>query len=139
MRLPQVLVYEGDGRVAELLRETVQAQGWPLRELRRPGAGVPLLNRGGPSVLVLRIGRDVEQEMRLLHKAAWLLTACTTIVICDSDNRVLASLAWDLGASCVLSTAQAHDHLAEVVIGLMHATNNQVGSPAAQQTTEPKC
>ena len=69
MRCPQVLVYESDGRLASLLRELIEAEKWSLHELRRPGAGVSL-RRGGPSVLVLRSGRDVEREMALLDQVA---------------------------------------------------------------------
>ena len=59
MRHPQLLVYEGDGRLAELLRPTAKEHRWALREPRQLGECLGLL-RNGPGVLVLKVGRDGE-------------------------------------------------------------------------------
>ncbi len=121
MRCPQLLVLEKSGRVAALLRELAATEGWALHVLRKPGTGQSLLRRGGPAVLVVRAGRDVEREMTLVEHVAWRYPDTATVVVCDADNYMLAGLAWDLGASCVLTPAQLEEHLKDVVAGLMHS------------------
>jgi DNA-binding NtrC family response regulator len=115
MRYPQVLVYESDGRIAELLRREGKPRQWSLREPRRPESCVRLLRRGGPSVLVLKVGSDLLQELSLLDRVTWLFPDTATVVIGDSDNAVLAGLAWDLGAAVVLFPPQPRYSLAEIV------------------------
>ena len=68
MRYPQVLVYETDGVLAALLRRPDSSRAWSLREPRRLESCLRLLRRGGPSVLVLKLGRDLERELKLLAR-----------------------------------------------------------------------
>src|SRR5438128_1491349 len=68
MRYPQVLVYETDGLFAGLLRRADQSREWALREPRRLESCLRLLRRGAPSVLVLKLGHDLERELRLLER-----------------------------------------------------------------------
>src|SRR4051794_29270042 len=98
MRQSQVLVCESDGRLAEALRSSTEANGLRLREVRHPRVCLGLLPQGGASVLVLRVGRDLQREMALLEKVSWLFPETATIVVCDADNQALIQLAWDLGA-----------------------------------------
>jgi hypothetical protein len=118
MRSAQILVYESDGQLAELLREPARERAWWLREVRHPASCLRLL-RGGAGVLVLKIGRDLTREMALLEQAAWLFPDTAAVVVGDGDNPALAGLAWDLGASYVLAPPQPRNHLAPVVAGLM--------------------
>ena len=55
MQYPQILVYETDGLLAAMLRETAKAKRWALREPRKPDSCVRLLRNLCPSVLVLKI------------------------------------------------------------------------------------
>jgi hypothetical protein len=120
MRFPQLLVYEGDGRLADLLKGTAEVQRWALHKPRLPSTCLRLLGRGGPSVLVLKVGRDLKnREMPLLEQVTWRFPDTATVVVSDLDNAALAGLAWDLGASLVLFPPQARDQLPEVVVGLM--------------------
>jgi hypothetical protein len=119
MRHPQVLVYEADGRLAALLRPLAEDRKWFLREPRRAHAVLSRLRRGGPAVLVLRVGRDLEGEMTLLERAAWLFPAARTVLVADAELAWLAPLAWDLGAACVLAPPQPREWLPEIVAGLM--------------------
>src|SRR5438876_1670208 len=110
MRFPQVLIYENDGRIAELLRRENKSRRWSLREPRRPEACLRLLRRGGPNVLVLKVGTDLHQELTLLDRISWLFPDTATVVVGDTDNPVLRGLAWDLGAAAVLfPPQQRHD------------------------------
>jgi hypothetical protein len=116
MRFPQVLVYENDGRIAELLRRQGKPRHWSLREPRRPEACLRLLRRGGPSVLVLKVGTDLLQELTLLDRVSWLFPDTVTLVVGDAPNPVLEGLAWDLGATLVLFPPQPRHYLMDTLL-----------------------
>src|SRR4051812_34838381 len=99
MRYPQMLVYETDGLLANLLRRANHNNAWLLREPRRIESCLRLLRGGHPSVLVLKEGQDLEREMTLLKRVSWLYPETATVVVGDAENPVLAGLAWDLGAA----------------------------------------
>ena len=119
MRLPQIVVYETDGRLKLQLEALADSRRWALREARRPETCLGLLSRGGPAVLVVKAGRDLERELALLERAAWLYPDAPAVLIADGDQPQLAGLAWDLGAACVLLPPQPAERLPEVVAGLM--------------------
>src|SRR5919197_6161572 len=118
MRYPQLLVFEGDGRLAALLRPLAEQRRWPLREPRQLDPCLRLLARAGSGVLVIRAGRDLEREFTLLERVRWHFPAVRCVVVTDGDQPPLAGLAWDLGADCVLSPALAHNLLPDTVAGL---------------------
>src|SRR5262249_17900300 len=115
MRFPQVLIYENDGRIAEFLRREGKSRQWSLREPRRPETCLRLLRRGGPSVLVLKVGSDLLEELKLLDRVSWLYPDAATVVLGDTDNPVLAGLAWDLGAALVLFPPQPRHYLIDIL------------------------
>jgi DNA-binding response OmpR family regulator len=119
MRQRQVLVCESDGRLAQVLREPVQAHGWRLSEVRHPRVCLGLLPQGGDSVFVLRLGRDLLGEMALVQQVATLFPETAMIVVCDADNQAVVGLAWDLGAKFVLHPPQIRELLADIVAGFL--------------------
>ena len=119
MQMPQIVVYEKDGRLKLQLEPLAEERRWALREVRQPEACLRLLARGGPTVLVLKVGRDLEREFALLERATWLYPDAPTVVVADGDRPDLAGLAWDLGAACVLLPPQPRERLPEIVGGLM--------------------
>jgi hypothetical protein len=124
MRFPQLLVFEGDGRLAALLRPLVEANAWSLREPRRIESCLKLLARGlgGPSVLLIRAGRDLEREFTLLDRARQQFPDAAIVLVTDSEHSRLVGLAWDLGATYVLATSsvsQMRERLLELVEALM--------------------
>jgi hypothetical protein len=124
MRFAQLVVYEGDGRLFGLLREAAAAREWrwALRRPRLPSTCLRLLARGAPSVLVLKLGRDLKsRELPLLEKVTWLYPDTTTVVLSDVDNPALTALAWDLGASLVLAPPPARDQLPSIIEALMES------------------
>lgn len=133
MRYPQILVCEHDGRLAEVLRRQMEAvlwqqgdrPGWLLREPRLPQSCLRLLAQGGPAVLVIKMGRDLPRELALLDRVTEQMPDTKVVLVGDDADPVLASLAWDLGASYVLMPPQPRDLLAEVVSGLMNAAIGQ--------------
>jgi hypothetical protein len=119
MRYPQILVHEGDGRLAALLRPLAERQRWLLREPRQGRACLRLLRRGGPNVLVIKAGRALEREFGLLERVSWLFPETATVLVADVEHARLAGLAWDLGAAYVLVPPDSREGLPEVVAGLM--------------------
>ncbi len=118
MRQAQVLVYESDGRLANLLRALCRRQGWRLRELRHADAVLAALPGEG-QVVVLRVGRDLTEEMALLERLSWVHPETAVVVVGDIDTPELAALAWDLGAAFVLLPPEPREMLPEIVAGLM--------------------
>ena len=115
MQHAQVLVLENDGKLAAGLRDLSVQLGFRLREIRQEKACLNLLRRGGAGVLVLKVGRDLERELRLLERATWLFPETAVIVVGESNYPGLAAVAWDLGASFVLFPPQPVELLPELV------------------------
>jgi DNA-binding NtrC family response regulator len=133
---PQVLIYESDGRLAEMLRNLAKERRWALREPRRPEACLTLLQDGGPAVLVLRVGGDLGRQMTLLERVAWLCPETATVVMSDEANETLAGLAWDLGASYVLFPPQSRDRLPALVAELMGVPPSRRGEKRGEPAME---
>jgi hypothetical protein len=127
MRSPQIVVYEAERWIAELLRGTAEVWQWPLRELRDEAAVVRALGRDGPSVLVFEVGGDVEQDLALLSRLTWLCPLARTVVVGGIGGAELAGLAWDLGADYVLTPPLPRDALLPVVLGLMETAKEDSG------------
>ncbi len=119
MHRAQVLAYGIEGRLADQFRGLAQAQGWWFRPLRHTQACLNLLRQSGPAVFVLKIGRDLERELTLLERVSWLFPETAAIVIGASDDLLLAGLAWDLGAKCVMLPPSSFELLAETVQGFL--------------------
>jgi hypothetical protein len=119
MRHPQMLVYEADGRLAEVLRPLAEKNKWLLREPRQLSACLRLFDRGGPGVLVLRPSRDLERELAMLEQLSWLHPDAATILVADSNQVSITALAWDLGVHWVLPPPHTRERLTEIVTSLM--------------------
>jgi hypothetical protein len=125
VRSPQLVVYESDRSIADLLRGTAEVWGWPLRELRDETAIVRALREGGPSILLIEIGRDVQRDLALLERLTWLCPEAVTVAVSSLAGAELTGLAWDLGASYVLAPPQPRDALLPVVLGLMETAKRE--------------
>jgi hypothetical protein len=119
MHHPQLLIFEYDGKLATLLRPMAEQRRWVLREPRQVGACLRLLRRGGPGVLVLMLGRDLERAFTLLERVSWLSPETGRVVVGESEHAWLAGLAWDLKADFVLLPPLGRELLPDVVAGLM--------------------
>lgn len=119
MHLPQIVVYEKDGRLKLQLAALAEQRRWALREARQTETCMRLLCRGGLAVLIVKAGRDLERELDLLERAAWHYPDAPAVLVCDGDQAELAGLAWDLGAAYVLLPPQPRERLAEIVADLM--------------------
>lgn len=119
MRFPQLLIHESDGRLAALLRPLAEAQGWTLREPRQMETCLRLLPRGGPGVLVIKLGRHLEREFMLLERVRRQAPTMPVVVVADSDHPSLVGLGWDLGAAMVLAPPLPREALLEVVTSFL--------------------
>lgn len=119
MNHPQIVVWEGDGRLAALLRPLAEERRWVLREPRQVVAVPRLLRTAAPGVVVIKAGRDLERELNLLERVAWLFPEARTVLVADAEQARLAGLVWDLGASYVLAPPQPRERLPEIVAALM--------------------
>src|SRR6516225_5729686 len=115
MRYPQILVYESDGRLAELLRREQSLENCSLREPRRMESCLRLLAGGCPSVLVLKAGRDLIREMTLLERVCSLYPAVTQVVIEEIGTAALVGLGWQLGAVSIRASLCAVRELVYIV------------------------
>src|SRR5437899_889594 len=133
MRYPQLLIYENDSRIAELFRQSRMQAGqrrFALREPRTNEACLRLLRRGGPSVFILKIGKDLVRELTLLERVTWTCPETFAIVVGDAENPVLADLAWDLGAAFVLFPPLPREWLIDIVDRLLVRAASPVKSHA---------
>jgi hypothetical protein len=119
VRHPQLILLEHDGRLAALLRPLAVERAWSLREPRQNDACLRLLERGGPAVVVVRVGRDLEQELALVEEVRAGHHDVAVVVVGDADHARLAGLAWDLGASWIHLPPQPPADLPLIVAGLM--------------------
>jgi DNA-binding response OmpR family regulator len=119
MRHPQLLILNGDQRLAGLLDPATAEARWRVHRPRDLAECLQILPRGGPSVLVLRLGRDLEAELETLERVRYLFPETATVVVGDSDQDSVAGLAWDLGAAFVLVPPLPREWLVDVVTGLM--------------------
>ena len=121
MRSAQVLVIEKDSLLTAMLEGLVVGQQrCLLRHPRDLAECLELLRDGGSgTVVVLRVGRNVEEEMRLLAEVAHLYPDAGLVVVGEAAHAPLAGLAWDLGADYVLILPQPREMLPEIVSGLL--------------------
>jgi hypothetical protein len=125
MRLPRVVVFESDGRLAGVLRPLAEERGWLLREPRKVETCLRLLPRGGAGVLVIKLGSHLEREFALQERVRLVSPGTPVVVVADSNHPWLVGLGWDLGAAMVLSPPQAREALLEVVTALMGGLTRQ--------------
>jgi DNA-binding NarL/FixJ family response regulator len=120
MHHPQVLVVESDGRLATELRELANKKHrWALREPRQQESCLRLLRRGGPAVLVIKVGKDIEQELALIEQVSSRYPDTRIVALGDVENPTLADLIWNLGVSFVLFPPQPRERLKDLVESLM--------------------
>jgi DNA-binding NtrC family response regulator len=120
MRSSQVLIFGNDSKLTALLEGLiVERERCPLLHPRDAKECLELMKRGWQSVLVLKVGRDVEEEINLLSQVSALHPDTATVVIAEAIHAPLAGLAWDLGAAYVLFLPQPRELLPEIVAGLL--------------------
>jgi DNA-binding NtrC family response regulator len=133
MRAPQLVIYARDGDIAELLRGTAGTWKWTLRELRQTEAIVRALRASGPAILVLELSRDLESDLALLERVTRLCPETAVVVVSTTASDALAGMAWDLGATYVLTPPQPHEALLPIVLRLMESARPDTAEAAPHE------
>jgi DNA-binding NarL/FixJ family response regulator len=115
MKLAQCLAYGVDDRIEALLRETTATSAAWLKPVRHPSACLSVLQKASAGVLVLKLGRNLDQEFTLLEQVSRLYPETAVVVVGHVEGSALASLAWDLGAGAVLFPPQPIEKLTDIV------------------------
>ena len=115
MQFPQILVFEADGRLTAALQSLAEELGLIPRQVQQSEACRRALGKGGPNVLLLRAGRDLDREFALLDNVTRTMPETRVLVVLDQDDARLRSLAWDLGAAYVLPLSRSRDLLPDVI------------------------
>jgi PleD family two-component response regulator len=137
MKLPQLVVYETDGEIAGQLRRLAGEHSWLIRESRQPEACLKLLADSRPSVLLLKLERELLEGMTLLSQMAERAPDCPVVLISDvkmegAEQRAqLSALAFDLGARYVLFPPLQQPVIEDLVFGLMTATIRRTVGPTS--------
>jgi hypothetical protein len=121
MHNAQLLAFGLEGRLAEILQELARGRALWLREVRHAKTCLGLLRRGGAGVLVLGLGKNLDQELTLLEQVTHLFPTTRTIVVGPAHNPPLAALTWDLGAAWVLFPPEPVESIRDIVLGLLPA------------------
>ena len=116
-----------EGRLAELLSEWAGARGLVHQSIRKPRACLSLARRNRAAVVVLKLGRDLEQELTLLERLTTKCPETRCVVVGDVNNPNLAALSWDLGACYVLFPPQPAEKLPGLLQGFFPAVKPEAG------------
>src|SRR5262245_35524413 len=137
MKLPQVVVYESDGSLAGQIRRLADENAWLVRESRQSQACLELVSEVRPSVLLLKLERELQEGLTLLARVVERAPDCPVVLVSDvkmdgAEQRAqLSALAMDLGARYVLFPPLQTPVIEDLVSGLMAATiRRTVGTPA---------
>lgn len=136
MQHPQIILYEGDEFLHRQLEEEAKQRRWSLRQASRPAGCLSLLAKNQPTVVVLKVGRDLSTEFGILERIHFLHPEIPTVVTIDRQDSSLISLAWDLGASYVLVSPQDRSHLPGIVVGLMTGGGGEESGVRSQGSSD---
>src|SRR6516225_2835539 len=93
VRYPQLIIHEGDGRLTALLRPLAEERKWSMRESPDTAECLDRLRRGGPAVVVLKVGRDLERELTLLEEVRRRRPEASVVVVGEAVHAPLIGLA----------------------------------------------
>src|SRR5687768_10543813 len=139
MKLPQVVVYESDGELAGQVRRLAAENAWLIRESRQPDACLQLLAEVRPSVLLLKLERELLDGITLLGRVAERAPDCPVVLVSDvkmegaKQRAQLSALAMDLGARYVLFPPLQTPVIEDLVAGLMAAAVRRVVGSSADE------
>jgi len=126
MHHASVLVWGIESPLLDALQALAQDRAVWLREVRHRKACLNLIRQGGPGILVLGLGKDLEAELTTLEQVGRLFPEQATIVMGDGAYPALAALAFDLGARYALFPPQPLELLVELVKGYLPRRNELV-------------
>ncbi len=81
MRYPQIVIYETDGWIAAQVANLAKERKWLVRECRQIDACLQLLREGRLSILLLKLERQLAEELTLVRQVHELVPQCPTVVV----------------------------------------------------------
>jgi len=115
MRSAELLSFGIDEPLSSRLAAWSQDRGLWYRTVQHESALRNLLAKGSRGILLLRIGRDLADELHLLRDVADEFAEVKVIAFGDLDHPLLEGLAYDLGATAVLFPPRGVDELFEML------------------------
>ncbi len=119
MRFPQIVLWETENRLAKLLLPLAEQQHWLLRQPQQLESVLRFLDRGGPNLLIVRVGSDLEREFLVVAQAREHAPQVSILTVLDQDVPQLRLLAWTLGATAVITLGQSRERFVELVVSLI--------------------
>jgi DNA-binding NtrC family response regulator len=119
MNRAQVLAYGLADPLLGRLKSAAQDPGFWLREVQHLETCRNLLRQAEPPVLVLMVSKDIFGELTILQEVSQAFPDTAVIVVGDHENPLLATLAWDLGASYVLQPPQPIEVLPDPLLRIV--------------------
>lgn len=113
MRSAELISLGIDGPLEGKLAAWTLDHGMHHRPVSKPAVARQLLEKGSRGVLLVRVGRDLVDEMELIRTAADHGVAA--IVMGDLEHPHLEGLAYDLGAHAVLFPPRPVEDLFEAL------------------------
>lgn len=129
MRQALIINYGLEGKAADRLSAAAEELGVWCRAIRDAKACLRALEKAERAVLVIRLGRHLEQELSLLQQTHRHFPEARPIALADSDNPMIATLAWELGAAFVLSRPLPWELLPDLVTGILKTDERTAGAP----------
>ena len=107
MKYPQLIVYETDGALANLLKKLAIDQGWLLRETRSEKTLLEQLADPRVSIVFLKLERDLAAGLDLLAKISTEFPDCPCVVVTDvkiesKQREKFSTMVYDLGAKYLI-------------------------------------
>jgi hypothetical protein len=113
MRKAELLVCGVESAVAGRLEKWAQANGVWFRAVAEPRTLLNLLRQGSRGAILLRLGRDLYDELDTLQLAARGFPEVPVVALGDFAHPDLEGLVCDLGAAGALHAGRDTDQLLE--------------------------
>jgi len=115
MRSAELLAHGIEEPLGSRLAAWTLDHGIWYRSVQRRAAVRGLLAKGSRGILLIRLGRDLADELHLVREVADAYADVMVVVLGDLDHPLLEGMAYDLGAAAVLFPPRGIDELFEML------------------------
>ena len=117
MRSAELLAHGIEEPLGSRLAAWTLDHGLWYRPVERRAALRNLLAKGSRGILVIRLGRDLVDELHLVRDVADSYPEVMIVALGDVDHPLLEGMAYDLGANAVLFPPRGVEELFEMLSG----------------------
>lgn len=115
MRSAELLAYGVEEPLSGRLAIFAQDHGLWYRPVQHEAALRSVLAKGSCGIVLIRLGRDLSEELRMVREVVNRVGDVTIIVLGDDDHPLLEGMTYDLGATAVLFPPRGVDELFEML------------------------